>query len=316
MNAFEIAEAVSTLAGEPFDPANFPFAFLEAFDNKETTIAKLRGGTSNGSDVPGAVLQRNNIHLAVCANGETSKMLEALRESAATKKLKAKFILATDGEVLEAEDLTSGEAIACEYKKTENHFGFFLPLAGITTVKQIHNNPVDIQATGRLNRLYIELLNENPDWGTEARRHDLNQFMARLIFCFFAEDTDIFHGDQLFTHTVEQMSDTRTGNTHEVIAEIFRAMDILLAREAHWPATIADLYDPETMPENLRQAHERNDEVLERIYIGRRFKNDAERLEKLFELYTKMTVAKPEAAPKPKGRKGKRAVADQDELLN
>lgn len=68
------------------------------------------------------------------------------------------------------------------------------------------------------------------------------------------------------------------------------AEDILLAREAHFPATIADLYDPEAMPNDLRDAHERNDEVLERIYIGRRFKNDTERLEKLFELYTKMTA--------------------------
>jgi hypothetical protein len=73
------------------------------------------------------------------------------------------------------------------------------------------------------------------------------------------------------------------------------AEDILLAREAHFPATIADLYDPDNMPENLRAAHERNDEVLERIYIGRRFRNDTERLEKLFDLYTKMTTAKPKA---------------------
>ena len=65
--------------------------------------------------------------------------------------------------------------------------------------------------------------------------------------------------------------------------------NILLAREKHFPATIADLYDPEKMPQNLREAHDRNDEVIERIYIGRRFKNDTERLEKLFELYTKMT---------------------------
>jgi hypothetical protein len=69
------------------------------------------------------------------------------------------------------------------------------------------------------------------------------------------------------------------------------AEDILLAREAHFPATIADLSDPEGMPPDLREAHERNDEVLERIYIGRRFRNDTERLEKLFELYTKMTAA-------------------------
>lgn len=79
------------------------------------------------------------------------------------------------------------------------------------------------------------------------------------------------------------------------------AEDILLARESHYPATIADLYDPETMPENLRRAHERNDEVLERIYIGRRFRNDTERLEKLFDLYTKMTAG--QGKPKKKARK-------------
>ena len=79
------------------------------------------------------------------------------------------------------------------------------------------------------------------------------------------------------------------------------AEDILLAREHHFPATIADLYDPDAMPTDLRAAHERNDEVLERIYIGRRFKNDTERLEKLFDLYTKMTAS---AAP-AKGKKRK-----------
>jgi len=75
------------------------------------------------------------------------------------------------------------------------------------------------------------------------------------------------------------------------------AEDILLARETHFPATIADLYDPEAMPADLREAHERNDEVLERIYVGRRFRNDTERLEKLFELYTKM-AARPGATTK------------------
>ncbi len=78
------------------------------------------------------------------------------------------------------------------------------------------------------------------------------------------------------------------------------AEDILLAREHHFPATIAELYDPANMPDDLRAAHERNDEVLERIYIGRRFKNDTERLEKLFELYTKMTATQTPAKGKRK----------------
>lgn len=71
------------------------------------------------------------------------------------------------------------------------------------------------------------------------------------------------------------------------------AEEILLVREAHFPATIADLYDPAKMPADLRAAHDRNDETLERIYLGRRFRNDTERLEKLFELYTKMTANAP-----------------------
>jgi hypothetical protein len=82
------------------------------------------------------------------------------------------------------------------------------------------------------------------------------------------------------------------------------AEDILLAREHHFPATIADLYDPDKMPADLRAVHERNDEVLERIYIGRRFRNDTERLEKLFDLYTKMTAEAAHKLPKrAEGRK-------------
>ena len=225
MNAVEIEEAISKLAAEPFDPAEFPFGFLQAFGNKATTIKRLRSGSSNKSDL-GGVLQTNNIHIVVCPEGEVSQTLAALRASPATAKAKAKFILATDGQTLEAEDLTSDDApIACDYEDFPDHFGFFLPLAGITTVKQIRESSFDIKATGRLNRLYVELLKDNPDWGTADRRHDMNHFMARLIFLFFAEDTDILNGENLFTATVEQMSARDSSNTHEIIGELFRAMN-------------------------------------------------------------------------------------------
>ena len=232
MNAVEIEVAVSALAAQSFDGAEFAFAFLAAFGNKETTIKRLRKGESNGSDVPGGVLQRNNIHIAVSPAGRVGETLQALRGSLKTAATKAKFILATDGETLEAEDLTSGETIASTYSDFARHFGFFLPLAGISTVKEIKDNPIDVRATGRLNKLYIELLKDNPEWSTEARRHDMNHFMARLIFCFFAEDTDIFNGAGLFTKTVEQMSARDALNTHEVIGTVFAAMNIKIADRA------------------------------------------------------------------------------------
>lgn len=111
MNAVEIEEAVSSLAVEPFNSGEFPYEFLKAFGNKDTTVKRLRAGASNASDV-GGVLQRNNIHIAVAETGQVRSMLTALRQSPATTKGKAKFILATDGSELEAEELATGEIVS------------------------------------------------------------------------------------------------------------------------------------------------------------------------------------------------------------
>ena len=232
MNAVEIESAISDLALEPFDAVEFPFVFLAAFGNKETALKRLRAGNNNASDVPGGVLLRSNIHIAACEFGSVGETLKALRASPATTKAKAKFILATDGQTLEAEEMITGETITCDYPDLPNHFGFLLPLAGISTIKEIKDNPIDVRATSRLNKLYVELLNENPDWAKDERRADMNHFMARLVFCFFAEDTDIFNGDGLFTKTVEQYSERGGSNTCQVLSEIFRAMNIKLAERA------------------------------------------------------------------------------------
>ncbi len=100
MNAVEIEQALSDLAAQAFDGAKFPFQFLAAFGNKTTTIARLRKGESNASDVPGGVLQRNHIHIAVAEPGQVGQTLTALKASPKTIQAKAKFLLATDGTTL------------------------------------------------------------------------------------------------------------------------------------------------------------------------------------------------------------------------
>ena len=239
MNAVEIEEAVSVLAIQPFDRAEFAFQFLEAFGNKPLTIKRLRQGSSNRTDIDGAILQRSNIHILATDPGGAESGLKALRESPKTAQQKAKFILATDGTELLAEDLTSGMPLACAFEDLHEHFGFLLPLAGISVNPEIQNNPIDIKATGRLDKLYVELLQDdrNADWANEPNRERFNHFMAQLIFCFYAEDTSIFQipgigltGERpknyagLFTETVRKISDET--NTDYVVGEIFRAMDI------------------------------------------------------------------------------------------
>jgi len=229
MNAVEIEEAISELAIADFDRAEFPFQFLAAFGNNEVTLKRLRkvgSGGTNFSDLPGAVLQRNHIHLAVCEPGRVRETLDALKASPKNAPNKVKLVLATDGDALEAEYLATGEPLSCSLSELAERFGFFLPFAGITTIQEIKENPIDVRATGRLNKLYVELLANNKEWDTEERRSDMNHFMARLIFCFFAEDTGIFDGDGQFTRTVDKMTAPDGSNTHQVLETLFDTMNL------------------------------------------------------------------------------------------
>jgi len=167
LNAVEIEEAVSKLVEIAFDAAEFPYTFLEAFGNKPATIKRLRSAaknTTNKSDVTEAgvvaVLQRNNIHIATRGIGfqpvdtpneserqagslshgspdAVADLFNKLTHSPATAKHKAKFAVATDGQTVHAASLNSDDPpLVCEFKDLDNHFGYFLELAGISTVRR------------------------------------------------------------------------------------------------------------------------------------------------------------------------------------
>jgi hypothetical protein len=143
---------------------------------------------------------------------------------------------------------------------------------------------------------------------------DLALYSSRLHLVWIATVCGKIKEDYRYSNSLGWNTFPVPKLTEQDKADLTRcAEDILLAREAHFPATIADSYDPEFMPENLRAAHDRNDETLERIYIGRRFKNDTERLATLFVMYEKMTegagTGLKGATGKQRGRKKKEVQA-------
>ena len=172
-----------------------------------------------------------------------------------------------------------------------------------------------VPVTSSENREYLpvgllkpETAISNSSFGMPCRELCVLALVAsRMNLIWVATVCSRMRTDYRFTNTLAWNTFPLPPLTEKNKSDLIRcAEDILLAREAHFPATIADLYkvkDGESkMPEDLRHAHERNDEVLERIYIGRRFKNDTERLEKLFELYTKMTVERKKVSTKRKAQ--------------
>ncbi len=224
MNPTEIADALSEIADRQFDPAEFPFDFASATDGAPATIAKLRGGTYNKSDLPGGVLLNQKFHYAPSLPGMTATTLDALRASKRTAKHKPAILIATDGVDISAEHLKSGETLHCAFTELGDRFGFFLPAAGKERYRAAEENPVDVKVAGKLAKLYDALIRKNPDWAEEARQHEMNQLMTRLIFCMFAEDVGIFPEDQfsrlIFTHAGDRGEDMR-----EVLIEAFTAMN-------------------------------------------------------------------------------------------
>ena len=225
MNAVEIEEAISELSQQPFEGAEFPFQLLASFGIKDATLKRLRKGDTNKSDC-GGVLKRQDIHILVTEPGGALNGLDTLRDSKATVSQKCPLILSTDGQDVHIESLKDGVTHALDFENLADGFGALLPLAGISTVKEIRENAFDIKATGRLNRLYVALLNNNPDWAAADMRDELNHFMARLIFCFFAEDTSIFAGDDAFTKIIEQMTEGDGSNVHMILETLFEVMDV------------------------------------------------------------------------------------------
>ncbi|NBN64055.1 class I SAM-dependent DNA methyltransferase [Pannonibacter tanglangensis] len=235
MNPTEIADALDGIARATFDPATFGYAFAEATDNAEATVAKLKAGTTNKSDVPGGVLLNGKFHFAPALPGKATEMLDTLRASKRTAKAKPAILIATDGEMIAAEHPKSGETLHCAFLELGTQFAFFLPAAGKERYRAAEENPVDIKATGKLAKLYDALLKTNPEWARPERRHAMNLFMTRLIFCLFSEDVGVFKKDQ-FSQSVFSYSGNKGEHAREVLIDIFAAMNLPKDQRSALPA--------------------------------------------------------------------------------
>ncbi|GGB34598.1 lactate dehydrogenase [Roseibium aquae] len=223
MNVVEVEEAFERLFAGEFEPEVFPIALAEAIGTSNANISKLKSGAMNRTDLPGGTLLNGKFHFLPAEEGKTEEALETLCGSKATKTRKVRVAITTDGTSVAARDMKSGEARFCDYAELKDNFGFFLPLAGFERFKAADENPVDIRATSRLAKLYDALIKANPEWGKDENRHVMNQFMTRIVFCLFAEDTGILP-DNLFARCLTDYGGNAGETAQEAILAAFTAM--------------------------------------------------------------------------------------------
>jgi hypothetical protein len=233
MNIAEIESELQDLIDKPFDATTFVYRFLEIYNAPKATITKLKQGSGNHAK-NGDLLWKNKLFFRIAEIGTAADVVDTMIADPLVKKHRPRFIFVTDGEDVYCRDLKADQSIDVPLKKLNDQFLFFLPLANIERYEAPEENPADIKATGRVAKLYDAILEANSDWIERDYTHDLNQFMARLLFCFFAEDTAIFEKDA-FTSTVMSRTQEDGSDTAAILDTIFESMNTKSGDRAHLP---------------------------------------------------------------------------------
>lgn len=224
MNIAELEINLRDLVNKEIDPNNFIFKFIEIFNAPKSTLDKLRKGTQNRADIDGDLLWQRKLYFRHATIGESSLALDEIKQLKTVKKYKPRFVVTTDGKEFSALDTKANETIYFDFNKLNDHFDFFLPLAGIDKYKAVEENKADIKAAGQLQKFYNEIMQVNEGWNSEEKRHSLNQFMTRVLFCLFSEDTGSFKRD-LFIKTISEYGGDNGEELQSLLTQIFDAMN-------------------------------------------------------------------------------------------
>ena len=200
MKKSEIQNNLHTLS-QNIEQENFIYEFLSSFGLSKTTITRLKKGDYNLSKVDGELFYKGKIFFKVEKEANLLNLIDELAKDEKIKKQKPRFIIVTDFIDVLAVDTKLGNNKEFPIEQLGEQIDFFLPLSGAEIYRVSNDNKLDRDAAYKLGELYDILVVDNPDWIAQGS-HQLNIFLSRLLFCFFAEDTGIFEVKSIFTETL------------------------------------------------------------------------------------------------------------------
>lgn len=205
---------------QSYDRDSFIYDLLLAYGLPKASITRLKKGNLDlSSDIAEVSWKKK-----VLFRKEYSEDLHGtISELASRANNNQRFVIATDFELFLAIDLATEEALDVDFLDLPRHFDFFLPWAGMEKTQHANENPADVRAAERMAKLFAQIKKDNPD-DSPAAIHDLNVFMSRLLFCFFAEDTGIFSDGQ-FTNSINSHTQEDGSDLSDYLDKLFWVLD-------------------------------------------------------------------------------------------
>jgi hypothetical protein len=205
---------------KPLKKESFIYDLLLSYGLPKASITRLRKGNLNLSKNNGEISWKKKVLFREVLEGDLHLAISNMQDEA---KHDQRFIVATDWETLLAIDSKTDEKLDIELKDLPKYYDFFLPWAGMEKHQHQGENPADVKAAVKMAKLFDEIKKNNPDNSPEAI-HNLNIFLSRLLFCFFAEDTNIFSEHQ-FTKAIGSHTNQDGSDLNDYLNKLFDVLD-------------------------------------------------------------------------------------------
>lgn len=214
----QIETILKTLSPNP----ELIYDVLIAYGFPKATVTRIKSGDYNQSKEPGQIIWKKQLCYQEVLPGTSLSALQDMRSSKAIMKHRPRFLVVSDGNNWSALDTKDEETREFPIADLYKHCDFFLPWTGREKAKFYEEKTADINAARKMGKLFDAIKADNPGFD----EHALNVFMARLLFCFFAEDSGILPEDQMFTDLLEETTLEDGSDMAEVFARVFRIMNM------------------------------------------------------------------------------------------
>ena len=219
MNITQIEKNLSKLI-KNLKEETFIYDLLLAYNLPKATITRLQKGTANLSKVDGEVSLKKKLFFKEVYNEDLHLSITNLSKDI---KNNQRFVIVTDYKTLLAKDTKMNITLDIHLKDLPKNSTFFLPWAGMEKAQLQNENPADIKAAVKMAKLFDEINSDNEDDSPEFKK-SLNIFLSRLLFCFFAEDADIFEDNQ-FSNAIASHTQQDGGDLKEYLDKLFEVLN-------------------------------------------------------------------------------------------
>lgn len=237
MNISQIEANIQSLFSD-FSKETFIYDFLLAYGTPNSTIQKLKIGTLNLSKVEGEISWKKKMFFKEDLVNDLHDTIDEIKNLETLKKDTPRFIIVTDFEDFLAFDTKTLDTLDIKLVDLITHYSFFLPLAKMEKIQHLSENPADVRAAVKMAKLFDEIKIDNPE-NTPDFNHNLNVFLSRLLFCFFAEDTNIFKDDQ-FTSSVSSFTQFDGSDLNEYLDKLFEVLNTPYEDRKNLPVYLND----------------------------------------------------------------------------